>query len=182
MRRLAWIELIVCWTAFFAAFALRGKWQRGRRPATTDARAMWGLLLESVAIAIAGWPSGGPPGAGRMAASMVLAPVGVGLAWWAVEHLGTQLRVQAGLWPDHRLVRSGPYALVRHPIYLSLFLMMLATALLRAAWPVMALAAAIFATGTEIRIRIEDRLLAARFGGEFEEYHGRVRAWLPPLR
>jgi protein-S-isoprenylcysteine O-methyltransferase Ste14 len=37
-----------------------------------------------------------------------------------VSHLGKEWRIQAGLYADHELVRTGPYRFVRHPIYASM--------------------------------------------------------------
>jgi protein-S-isoprenylcysteine O-methyltransferase Ste14 len=38
------------------------------------------------------------------------------------------------LYADHQLVRTGPYAVVRHPIYASLLAMLLATVVLLTPW------------------------------------------------
>ena len=83
---------------------------------------------------------------------------------------------------DHALVRTGPYALVRHPIYASLLAMLAATllAFTRGWWPVLALV--LYIAGTEIRVHTEDRLLHSRFGREFELYRSRVPAYLPFVR
>jgi protein-S-isoprenylcysteine O-methyltransferase Ste14 len=40
----------------------------------------------------------------------------------------------------------------------------------------------LFAIGTEIRVRIEDRLLASRFGDQFLDYQRRVSAYIPFIR
>jgi protein-S-isoprenylcysteine O-methyltransferase Ste14 len=53
--------------------------------------------------------------------------------------------------------------------------------LLTPAWQ-LALASALFLAGTEIRVRVEDALLDARFGGEFRAYRAAVAAYLPLLR
>jgi protein-S-isoprenylcysteine O-methyltransferase Ste14 len=45
-----------------------------------------------------------------------------------------------------------------------------------------ALALALFLAGTEIRVRVEDRLLASRFGEEFAEYRKTTRAYVPGVR
>jgi protein-S-isoprenylcysteine O-methyltransferase Ste14 len=78
--------------------------------------------------------------------------------------------------------RPRPYAVVRHPIYTSLFATMMATGLLLTRWPLLLLAAALYLAGTEIRIRAEESLLRARFGDPFEEYRRRVPAYLPFVR
>ena len=92
------------------------------------------------------------------------------MGWRSVIHLGRQFRVQAGLYEDHQLVRTGPYGFVRHPIYTSFMGMLLFTILLitRLEWAPLCLI--LFIAGTEIRVRTEDKLLASRFGDEFRRY------------
>jgi protein-S-isoprenylcysteine O-methyltransferase Ste14 len=118
----------------------------------------------------------------RIVASMALGPAATVLAWSSVKHLGRQFRIRAGLYVDHELVRTGPYGLVRHPIYASMLGMLLSTLLLLTRWPWTAISLALFAAGTEIRVRVEDKLLASRFGAEFEEYRKAVRAYVPWVR
>jgi protein-S-isoprenylcysteine O-methyltransferase Ste14 len=60
--------------------------------------------------------------------------------------------------------------------------MLLSTLLLLTRWPWTAISLALFAAGTEIRVRVEDKLLASRFGAEFEEYRKAVRAYVPWVR
>jgi protein-S-isoprenylcysteine O-methyltransferase Ste14 len=45
--------------------------------------------------------------------------------------------------------------------------------------PLLALALVFFMAGTEFRVRIEDALLASRFGSAFEDYRRRVAAYIP---
>ena len=113
---------------------------------------------------------------------MLVAPFAPLLAWGAVRHLGRQFRVQAGLYRDHELVRTGPYAVVRHPIYASLLAILLGTLLVLTPWPWIPISLALFLVGTEIRVRAEDGLLASRFGEEFRRYRTRVPAYLPFVR
>jgi protein-S-isoprenylcysteine O-methyltransferase Ste14 len=141
--------------------------------------------LEVLAIAVAlafRLPPGHPPGPARILASMVAGLIAAVLSWTSVKHLGKQFRVNAGLYEDHELVRSGPYAIVRHPIYASLLAILLSTILLLTPgrWAVVSLA--LFAMGTEIRVRTEDKLLAARFGRAFAEYRRKVPAYVPFVR
>lgn len=173
---IAAIELIAMWLVWLYPF-LRKRFTGPKREASVMAHsADWGLALESAGIACAFiWlPNTSVPGAARAIASMILAPVATIFGWLAVRHLGKQLRILAGLYPDHELVRTGPYAIVRHPVYASLFLMMLATGLLFARWPMLVLGVVLYIVGTEIRIYAEEGLLRSRFGEEFEEYRRRV--------
>jgi protein-S-isoprenylcysteine O-methyltransferase Ste14 len=90
--------------------------------------------------------------------------------------------VNAGLYEDHELVRSGPYGTVRHPIYSSVLAILLSTILLLTPWRWAAVSLAFFVAGTEIRVRTEDKLLASRFGREFTEYRKKVPAYVPFVR
>jgi protein-S-isoprenylcysteine O-methyltransferase Ste14 len=82
---------------------------------------------------------------------------------------------------DHRLIRSGPYALVCNPIYTSMLLVLCATAVIIAGWKLFLAALLLFVMGTEIRVRIEETLLASHFGEEFKEYKRNVPAYIPFL-
>jgi protein-S-isoprenylcysteine O-methyltransferase Ste14 len=113
---------------------------------------------------------------------MAIAIPAVVMAWQAVAHLGKQFRLHAGLYDDHELVRTGPYSIVRHPIYSSLLAMLAANCLLLTRWPWALLALAIYIAGTEIRVRSEDGLLASRFPEEFAAYRRQVPAYLPFVR
>jgi protein-S-isoprenylcysteine O-methyltransferase Ste14 len=104
------------------------------------------------------------------------------LSWSAVRNLGRQFRVNAGLYEDHELVRTGAYAIVRHPIYASLFAILGATLFLLTPLDWAALSIALFIAGTEIRVRAEDGLLLSRFGQAFEDYRRAVRAYIPFIR
>lgn len=177
-------ELVAMWLIWSYPF-LRKRFSGPKRESSVMAHVgNWGLMLQSVAIFLAWcrWPHTPEPGMARTIASMALAPAGTVAGWLAVRHLGKQLRILAGLYPDHELVRTGPYGAVRHPVYTSMFLLMLATGLLFVRWPMLLLAVALYVAGTEIRIHAEEGLLRARFGKEFEEYQRSVPAYLPFVR
>jgi len=175
----------VMWAAWCYPFLFRAARGPKRESITAPGPTVIGLLLESVAILLAfvfHTPIGSPVAWPRLLAAGVVGMVSVVLAWRAVDHLGKQLRVTAGLYEDHELVRSGPYALVRHPIYAALLGGLICTllAVTRVEWigPLLVM----FIIGTEIRVRTEDRLLESRFGDEFRRYRQRVRAYIPFVR
>jgi protein-S-isoprenylcysteine O-methyltransferase Ste14 len=185
LQFLATIELLACWFGWGYPFILRAPHRQNRASITARGATLAGMTLQCAAIVIA-WverlPLDRPPGAARMIGSMALGPVAAVMAWGAVKHLGRQFRVQAGVYADHELVRTGPYAKLRHPIYASLLALLLSTLLLLTEPLRIPVSLALFVLGTEIRIRAEDRLLAARFGREFEDYRGTVRAYIPFVR
>lgn len=145
---------------------------------------MLGLLLEGIAIlVILMWrrPIAETSNTNALTA-IVIALWSVYLAWESARHLGRQWRIKAVVTADHQLVTTGPYSLVRHPIYLSLMGMALATALLMTSTQGLLLALVIYIAGTEIRVHAEDGILRQRFGAAFEDYEQRVKAYLPFVR
>jgi protein-S-isoprenylcysteine O-methyltransferase Ste14 len=76
-------------------------------------------------------------------------------------------------------VTSGPYAYVRNPIYVAMFGMMVATGMVLTHWLFLLIACVIFAIGTFVRIRAEEKLLRAEFGAAFDDYARRVSAVIP---
>lgn len=146
-----------------------------------DRRARWGIVLEAIGFAIV-WQKRlwiAQPGVARIAIGSGALALGVLLSWTGALALGRQWRFDAGLNRDHQLVQSGAYRVVRHPIYTSMLCMLVGTGLLVARLALLAIAIAFFIAGTEIRVRIEDRLLAGRFGAAFDDYRRRVHAYLP---
>ena len=174
MRLLLWVELIGCWVAcrripsFFArrinssAHPLRSRGQPASGCCWNVPRSFWRSRSGCCV-----WPICRRLARGCFAD---LRPIAVALAWTSVTHLGKQFRIHAGLYHDHALVKTGPYAIVRHPIYASLLAALLCTLLLLTRWQWIAISLALFICGTEIRVRSEEQLLAERFGAEFEAY------------
>ena len=148
-----------------------------------NSRSRWGVLLQFLAFTLLWqgkfWERSLP--VWRAAVCVLLFALAAFLSWISSRALAGQLRVDAALGADHRLVRSGPYALVRNPIYTSMLLVLCAVAVVIARWKVFVAALLLFAVGTEIRVRIEERLLASHFGEEFQAYKRTVPAYLPFL-
>jgi protein-S-isoprenylcysteine O-methyltransferase Ste14 len=141
----------------------------------------WGMLLQFLAFTLLWqghfWLRSLPWW--RTAASVLLFALAIALSWTSSRALAGQLRVDAALGADHHLVRSGPYSLVRNPIYTSMLLVMCAIAIVVTPWKLFLIALVLFVVGTEIRVRTEEALLATRFGEEFREYKGDVRSYIP---
>ena len=147
-----------------------------------DSTARWGIILVGVGFALV--YSIRDPNAQdwRIAVAVPLGLLSVVTSWLAVRHLDKQWRFDAALSEHHELVRSGPYAVVRHPIYAAMLAMLLSAGFLLTRWPALIAAVFFFVLGTEIRIRSEEKLLRARFGEEFAMYQRSVSAYLPLVR
>jgi protein-S-isoprenylcysteine O-methyltransferase Ste14 len=79
---------------------------------------------------------------------------------------------------DHELIESGPYALVRHPIYTGLIVMGLGTAINYGRAFGFALFVALCGS-LWWKARQEERLMSSHFPGAYADYKARVRAVIP---
>jgi len=167
---------------WFTPFLI-SKWNF-QTPVKRDNRARWGMLTEFLSYVII-WQSpfwARTPGVWRASVSILLLTLAVLLSWTSVRALGRHLRLDAALSTDHQLVRSGPYRFVRHPIYTSMLCVLLGTGFMISPVWLLLVALSVFIAGTEIRVRIEDSLLASRFGAEFEAFRRSVSAYVPFIR
>ena len=185
MRPAACLEILICWIVWWYPFLFRAPHVQKRPSITVAGPSRIGLLLQSAALILSlniHVPWDAPIGTPQAIAAMIPGPIAVWMGWTAVSHLGRQFRIRAGLYEDHQLVRTGPYAIVRHPIYSSMLALLLAMdiAITRPVW--IAITVALFLIGTEIRVRTEDGLLASRFPREFAAYRAKVPAYIPFVR
>lgn len=97
----------------------------------------------------------------------------------ATRAMGKNWSVVARTRSDHQLVRSGPFAVVRHPIYLALFLYLLSFGIAFGHFGQLLVATPFYLAGAIIRIRIEEKLLRAQFGDSHARYVREVPAFIP---
>lgn len=100
----------------------------------------------------------------------------------AMRTLGKQWSLVARIVSEHELIQRGPFSIVRNPIYLAMFGLLLQAAIVVSIWQVIPPAIVIFLIGTWIRIRQEEKILRAQFGSKFDEYARRVPAFIPGLQ
>ena len=109
---------------------------------------------------------------------------GLGLYLWGLRALGAMFAPSSGfgvrLQLDHRLVTTGPYAPVRHPMYLAVIAAGAGGLLLYRTWSMLLFAVTMF--GLIVRAHREEEALEAEFGAAWEAYRRRVPAWLPQAR
>jgi len=100
--------------------------------------------------------------------------------WWARLHLGRLWSGFVTLKEGHRIVDTGPYAIVRHPIYSAIILASLLTALLRAT-PAAFAGFALVAAGLTMISRIEESFLRGQLGDDAYDAYSRRVPMLVPL-
>ncbi len=97
---------------------------------------------------------------------------------WARVHLGRYWSGEVQIKQGHRLITTGPYAFVRHPIYTGFLLAVVGSVVsLGEARGLVVIAATLIAFWR--KLRIEEAVLAREFGGEYAVYRGRTKALIP---
>lgn len=109
---------------------------------------------------------------------VILVFVGLGFAGWARYYLGRLWSGSVTLKEDHVIVRTGPYAMTRHPIYSGLLLALIGTTLVRGTIASL-LGVLSIAIGIVLKIRQEETLLIEHFGEGYRAYQSEVPALIP---
>ena len=105
--------------------------------------------------------------------------LGLLLRAWAHAALRSLYTTTVTIQPGHRLVRSGPYARVRHPSYGGLCLALLGFALAGGSIAALLTTAVVLALVFAYRIPVEERALRAAFGADYDAYVGETWRLLP---
>ena len=111
-------------------------------------------------------------------AGFALGLASLGLWTWTHVALGTLWSPQLQLRANHRLVASGPYSRIRHPMYTAILLWVMSLGFVIANWiPI------IFAVGVAFlllaRVPREEQMMREQFGSEYREYMKRTGRFLP---
>jgi protein-S-isoprenylcysteine O-methyltransferase Ste14 len=109
-----------------------------------------------------------------------LGAAGLVLLTWVHMHLGKEWSVSLQLNRDHRLIQSGPYSKIRHPMYTALFAVYLALSLITANTLVV-FAMALLILSSAARIPQEEHMLIERFGAAYRDYIKKTGMFLPKL-
>jgi protein-S-isoprenylcysteine O-methyltransferase Ste14 len=131
------------------------------------------------------WLRPGPSfdlGVAIVALGLGLAVGGIVFALWAMATLGRHYDLTLEVHRGHEVVRTGPYAVVRHPLYTGLAIHSLGAML--------ATGNVVFAAGTllvtfpmfVLRARAEERLLRAELGSQYDAYAREVPMLVPFIR
>jgi protein-S-isoprenylcysteine O-methyltransferase Ste14 len=188
----AFTIVILAWFIFAATFLLRKK-PEGAPETKRASKSFIGIALQGVTFGLV-WsirraPFLSPFIDGQYALNLVFQLAAVALsvaAVWtansAIKELGKQWSFGARLIEDHKLVTSGVYRIVRHPIYFAMFANLLATGFVLSHWLVVPAAVVVFLIGTRIRTAAEERLLREAFPDEYDKYSRKVASFIPLVR
>lgn len=159
----------------------RGSWLRSR----------WFYLISSLCffyISYLGWKPlpwtvDGSLRAWLLAIGTILYFPGMSFVLWGRLALGKNYFVSTGLgaqlFKGHQLITSGPFAIIRHPMYSGLILAAIGSLLLYLTWTTLLFA--IFSPFILVRAHREELVLSAEFGEEWKAYCKQTPAFVPRL-
>jgi protein-S-isoprenylcysteine O-methyltransferase Ste14 len=136
------------------------------------------VLLNHRTAAHLGLPRLWHVGLGGAYALAGVAACGIAFTWWGRLHLGKLWSGSITRKEEHVVVDTGPYAVVRHPIYTGLLVAILASAAASATATAVA-GAALGWAGFWLKARMEERFLLDELGGAYALYRRRVPMLVP---
>lgn len=119
-----------------------------------------------------------PQGLGAFWIGAAVTIAGLLFAIWARNHLGANWSQAVTIKQDHQLIMSGPYALVRHPIYTGILTGFLGSAIALAQLRGL-LAFVVVFLALWYKLRMEEHWMRRQFGAAWEAYSRRTAALVP---
>ncbi len=107
--------------------------------------------------------------------------LGIGLAIWARYHLAEYWSARVTIKEDHQLIRTGPYAHLRHPIYSAIILATIGSALVIDEWRCV-LGICVVLAAFCLKASREETMLSQQFGSAFDEHKQSTGLLIPRLR
>jgi protein-S-isoprenylcysteine O-methyltransferase Ste14 len=171
------------WVAYWIFSSFRVRPTKRAQPAAARALYLAEWFLAFALLSWHGFRAGWlgarivPPTHALFFAGAAITAAGLGFSVWARIHLGEYWSGTITLKEGHRLIRSGPYALVRHPIYTGILFGMLGTAIALDQVRGLLAFAVLFASLWR-KLRTEEKWMTGEFGEEYRQYQREVRALL----
>lgn len=187
-NKISFAITIIMWIVFTIGFLLLKRRQK-QNEQKKNKLAMIGMMLEGVGFAFVFTVRREPfTNIFQMNSSIqilltiisgTLAIASVWLGLSAVKTLGKQWNIKAQIIEGHELITTGPYKIVRHPIYSALFGLLIVTGYSITQLWAFIIAIVLYFIGTIFRTRVEEQLLIQHFGDQYEKYKKKVPALIP---
>jgi len=178
--------VIAVWVLWVASWIAAAIWSdpAASRPAAREELLYRAVTVGGVALLAAGhrldhgarlWRLGQPAQWGLVA----IIVIGLAFAWQARLYLGRLWSSSVTRKADHRVIDTGPYAVVRHPIYTGIIAALYATAIWKA--DAFGIAGALLMTiAFWLKARLEERFLREQLGAEaYDSYRRKVPMLAP---
>ena len=185
MRLILWL-----WWGWGLYWMLAAMGNKATRRHESLASRLAHLLPLALGAALIAWPQPRwsalawrlwPPSPPAYWIGVALVIAGLALAIWARVHLGTNWSGTVTIKQGHELIRSGPYAYVRHPIYTGLIAALLGTTVASGTVHA-AIGLAIIVLSFVRKLHTEEDFMRETFPGEYQRYSAEVPALIPFAR
>ena len=184
-----WQMEVIPWYVFGAYWAV--SWLRVKRTKTTETSIDRLLTIALVVVAFSllfeNWARIGPLRRRFVPEATWISWIGICLTWlgvavavWARYCIGVYWSARVTLKEGHELIRSGPYAFVRHPIYTGMLLGTTGAALVAGEWRGI-VAALLLLAAHSLKATREEALLTKEFGDEYTSYRKHTGFLFPRL-
>lgn len=182
--------IVVAWALWVASWIVAARWSdpAATRATFREQASSRASTLAGAILMFAGWVgrSDHAPlklwrlGEGVSWVLVAVVTLGLLFTWWARLYLGRLWSSSVTKKADHRVVETGPYAIVRHPIYTGLIAASLATALLEGAVAGI-IGAMLMTLGFVLKAKLEERFLREQLGPEAYDVYRRRAPMLMPF-
>lgn len=174
-----WVAFLVYWRVM----AMNVKATERLEPAASRALRVTALLVAIILLSVPfhiAWLNYQlwPQGLFTFWAGAAITAAGLMFCVWARMHLGRNWSSDVTIKEDHELIVTGPYSLVRHPIYTGLMFGFLGTVLALAEVRGV-LGFLLITLALLYKLRLEEKWMRAQFGETYEAYSSRVAALVP---
>jgi len=115
------------------------------------------------------------------AIGLILAIISIPYVYWVGQTLANYYSFTVEIQEDHKLITTGPYHRIRHPMYAAFILFLAAQVLVSDNWLFLAILLAMI-PGLYTRISKEEKMMIEEFGDEYRAYMKRTGRLLPRLR
>jgi protein-S-isoprenylcysteine O-methyltransferase Ste14 len=179
------IAITALWVAWVLSWIVAARWAdpAAKRPAPGESALYRLATVGGAAALFVGDRFDGAPlwrlNAGAAWTLVAVAALGLAFTWWARLYLGRLWSSAVTRKADHHVVDTGPYAIVRHPIYTGIIVALYATAFLKAS--ALGIAGVVVMTyGFWLKARLEERFLSEQLGAEaYDAYRRKVPMLIP---
>jgi protein-S-isoprenylcysteine O-methyltransferase Ste14 len=133
------------------------------------------IWLVSPALSFAEYPLR----AGPLFAGVMCFVIGLWLFYWSHADLGANWSITLEVREQHRLITTGVYRRIRHPMYSALVLYSVGQALVVPNWVAGPSNLIALSVVLALRVRAEEQMMVQEFGDEYAAYTARTKRLVP---